>query len=74
MTRSFNPLFANEVIECVSEGRNPTVDELFRLAQRIWQESASERSAFSWDQLAPSHPERLCSLRAAMAAASGTEA
>lgn len=72
MTRSFTPLFAHEVIECVSEGRDPTVQELFRLAERIWQESAVERPAFAWGRLAPSDPERLCSLRAAIAAAAGT--
>ena len=74
MTRSFNPLFAHEVIECVSEGREPTMHELFRLAERIWQESAVERPAFAWGALPPADPERQCSLRAAMAAAMGTEA
>lgn len=48
MTQIFNPRFAHEVIECVSEGRDPTVQELFRLAERIWQESAVERPAFAW--------------------------
>lgn len=72
MTRSFNPLFAHEVIECVSEGRSPTTPELFRLAERIWREGAAERSAFAWGQLASSDPERLCSLRAAVAAAVGS--
>jgi hypothetical protein len=72
VTRSCNRLFAHEVIECVSEGREPTVHELFRLAERIWQDSGSMRSAFAWDQLPTSDPERLCSLRAAMAAAVGT--
>ena len=72
MTRSCNSLFAHEVIECVSEGREPTLHELFRLAERIWQECGSERSAFAWDRLPTSDPERLCSLRAAMAAAVGS--
>ena len=72
MTRSHNPLFAHEVIECVSEGRDPTTPELFRLAERIWRDGAAERSVFAWGQLASSDPERLSSLRAAVAAAIGT--
>ena len=72
MTRSCNPLFAHEVVDCVSEGRDLTIAELFRLAERIWLDGAAERSAFAWGQLAPSDPERLSSLRAAVAAAVGT--
>ena len=72
VTRSCSPLFSHEVIECVSEGRDPTVQELFSLAGRIWQDGAAERSAFAWGRLAPSDPERLCALRAAVAASAGT--
>lgn len=74
VTRSCNSLFPHEVIECVSEGRDPTAQELRRLAERIWQESAADRSAFAWGRLAPFDPERLCCLRAAMIAARGSEA
>jgi hypothetical protein len=72
VTRSHNPLFAHEVIECVSEGRSPTTPELFRLAEQIWREATTDRSAFAWGQLASSDPERLFCLRAAVAAAVGT--
>lgn len=66
-----NPLFADEIIECVSEARSPTSQELSRLAERIWEESSAERSAFAWGDLLPSDPERLCALRAAEVATAG---
>ena len=71
MTRSVNPLFANEIIECISEARSPTPQELARLAERIWEESGAERSAFAWSDLSSSDPERMCALRAAAVAAAG---
>jgi hypothetical protein len=74
VTRSVNSLFAHEVIECVSEGREPTVHELFCLAERIWQESNAHRPAFAWGTLAPTDPDRVGSLRAALAATMGTDA
>jgi hypothetical protein len=70
-TRSVNPLFADEMIECVREARSPTSEELFRLAERIWKESSAERSAFAWGDLPLSNPERQCALRAAAIAAAG---
>jgi hypothetical protein len=72
VTRSVNPLFADEIIECVSEPRSPTVQELSRLAKRMWEESGAERSAFAWGDLLPSNPEGLCALRAAAVATTGT--
>ncbi|MDG5972964.1 hypothetical protein JAGODDHD_03734 (plasmid) [Sphingomonas paucimobilis] len=34
--RSINPLFEDAVIDCVATDREPTVQELFHVAQRIW--------------------------------------
>lgn len=65
MTCSINALFADEVIDCVSENRNPTVEEVTSVARRIWSDGASGRSAFSWDRLPETSLERLASLRAA---------
>lgn len=35
MTVSNSPLFANEVVDCVGEGRDPSIQELFIVAERI---------------------------------------
>ncbi|MDB5684884.1 MAG: hypothetical protein JWM75_2582 [Sphingomonas bacterium] len=65
MTLSLSAIFASEVVDCMSEGRDPTVRELFSVAVRIWSESAAERSAFAWGTLSETAPERLAALNAA---------
>ena len=48
VARSISSLSADEMIEGVSETRASTVQDLFRLAERIWAESGTERPAFAW--------------------------
>ncbi|MFT6570626.1 MAG: hypothetical protein ACJAWY_002347, partial [Sphingomonas echinoides] len=62
MTASLNALFSTEVVDCVSEARSPSVQELFVVAQRIWSEGAPDRSAFSWGRLDPVSADRIFAL------------
>lgn len=62
-----------QLVDCIATGRDPTIDELFTQAERIWRESATERPAFAWARLAPASAERVGALRAAQAALSGAE-
>lgn len=64
MTVPLSALFAREAVACMSEGRDPTVRELFVVAQRIWVDGADRRSAFAWGWLPAASPDRLASLRA----------
>jgi len=50
------------------------LQELFRVAQRIWSDGAADRSAFRWGRLAPTDTEKLLALRAAHIALSGSVA
>ncbi|SFN85264.1 hypothetical protein [Sphingomonas sp. OK281] len=72
MSRSTSPLFVDAVIDCMGEGRAPTLEELLLVAQRIWSDGAASRSAFSWNSLSVSSPDRLCSMRAADLALHGS--
>ena len=71
--RSINALFDDAVIDCVASDRAPTIREIFHVAERIWTDGASDRSAFSWDRLAPTDPAKLMSLRAAQMALLGSD-
>lgn len=64
---------APEVIDCIAEGRDPSVDELFRVAGQIWTDIRGPRSAFAWGELTHDSSERLLSLRAAQAALAGNK-
>ena len=64
---------AVEVIACIAEARDPTVGELFNVAQRIWRDVRGERSAFAWGELERDGPERLFYLQVAHAALRGTD-
>ena len=67
---AFNPLFAAEVVDCVAEGRAPTVQELFAVAERI-RHDAGMRPFFGRDGVSSSEEE--CFLvRAAHAALCGS--
>lgn len=65
-------LFAPEVIDCVSHGREPTVGELFHVAERMWTEGTGKQSVFTWGELPPRSDERVAYLRAAQAALCGS--
>ncbi len=69
MTLSASPMIISEVIDCMSEDREPSVQDLFRVAERIWSEGAPNRSAFAWGSLPAA--ERVQSLRAAQLALRG---
>ena len=71
MAVSINPLFKSEVVECMSEGRSPTIRELYDVAERIWSDGGADRSAFAWDSLP--RTDSLPSLRAAHLALCGNE-
>lgn len=72
MTISISPLMPEEVIDCMASGRDPTVQELFAIAERIWTDGAAGRSAFSWGRLPPDSGARLNALRGAHLALSGS--
>lgn len=71
MSRSTSPLFVDAVINCMGEGRAPTPEEIMIVAQRIWSDGAAFGSAFSWNSLSVSSPDRLGSMRAASIALHG---
>lgn len=71
MTMSTSPLMPEQIIECISTGRDPTVQELFEVAERIWTDGATGRSAFGWGRLSPDCDDRLVALRGAQLALSG---
>ena len=52
MTMSNSPLMPDEIIECMGTGRNPTVQELYAVAERIWTDGSAGRSALSWGRKA----------------------
>lgn len=72
MTVSMNPLFLNEVVDCMAEGKHPTADELLIVAERIWSDGGAERSAFAWGKLGVTEPERVRAMRSAELALCGT--
>jgi len=61
-----------EIVSCLSEGREPSVEELFRVAERIQADCRGEHSAFSLGRLNDDAYTRLASLRVAHAALCGT--
>ena len=71
--KSINSLFENAVIDCIATGRGPSITELVIVAERIWVDGASDRSAFRWGCLPPTHSEKLFALRAAQVALLGSE-
>jgi hypothetical protein len=73
MSRSTSPLFVDAVIDCMGGGRAPTPEEMMIVAQRIWSDGAASRSAFSWNSLSVSSPDRLGSMLAAGLALHGSQ-
>jgi hypothetical protein len=67
-----HPTIAPEIIACISEGREPTVVELGRVADRIDSDLHSGRSVFAWDRDAIA-ARRMTSMRVALAALAGTD-
>ena len=73
MTVSSCPFVANELVACMSTARPRTVQELFALAERMWVEGATCRSALSWNNLASDASDRVLAQPGAQAALIGTE-
>lgn len=71
MTTSATPLMPDQLVDCLANGRDPTVQELFTIAERIWTDGGAGRSAFSWGRLQPGSGDRLNALRGAHQALSG---
>ena len=71
MTLSTSPLMPDQVVECISTGRDPTLQELFEVAERMWTDGAAGRSAFGWGRLPPDSSDRLTALHGAQLALSG---
>jgi hypothetical protein len=63
----------SEIIECMSAGRQPSVDELFRVAKRIRADFEGQRSAFARARPLGEKEAPLLCLRAAHAALCGTD-
>ena len=72
MSASTSLLIPDQLVSCIATGREPTVHELFAVAERMWIDGAAERSAFAWDRLAPDAGERLTALRNAQLALTGS--
>jgi hypothetical protein len=64
-------LIAHPVIDCIAADRNPTLHELYHVAERIWADVGATTSSLSWSELPVNGVERLALLRAAKAALSG---
>ncbi|MHA6717872.1 hypothetical protein ACX40Y_00335 [Sphingomonas sp. RS6] len=65
-------MIAPEVIDCIANGRQPRVDELYRVAGHIWADLHPGESAFSWGDASDNSSERLITLRVAQAALVGS--
>ena len=72
MTHSVAPLIADQLVGCIANDRDPTVGELFAVAERLWTEGSAGRSAFAWGRLPPDSIARPIALRAAQLALSGS--
>jgi hypothetical protein len=70
VTESVGPV-AEEVVACMTDGRDPTVTDLLHVAERIWDDIHGTKSAFAWGELHADSSERLLCLRAAQAALRG---
>ena len=66
-------LISDQLVDCIANDRDPTVHELFALAERIWTDAAGLKSAFTWDRLPRDTGDRLFALRAAQLALRGSK-
>ena len=73
MPTSMSQLIPDQLVDCIAAGREPTVRELFAVAEWMWIDGAAERSVFAWDQLASDASERLIALRGAQLALAGSD-
>ena len=72
MTHSVSPVIPDQLVDCIANDRDPTVQELFALAERMWTDASGTRSAFAWGGLSPVSSDRLLALRSAQLALSGS--
>ena len=73
MTHSVSPFIPDQLVDCIANDRDPTVRELFALAERMWTDASGARSAFAWGGLPPASTDRLVALRSAQLALSGSD-
>lgn len=71
ITGAGSPLFHHAIIDCIGKACDPTTETLLAVAARIWMDSASDRSAFDWDQLSARSVARCTAVRAAQLALYG---
>ena len=72
MTTFAKSMVSNELADCVSSGRAPTIGELFQQAESMWIVGAVGRSALEWRRLAPDSQARALALRSAHLALVGS--
>jgi hypothetical protein len=60
-----------ELIDCIAEGRPPSDEELFRVADHIRKDMSGSRAAFSWGAADAGGSQAELTLRAAQAALFG---
>ena len=64
---------APEIVDCIGQGRSPSVQELVRVADHILSDMQGARSAFTWGNQHENSIERVRSLKAAHAALMGSD-
>lgn len=62
---------APEVVACMQQARSPSTEEVARVAEAVWRDMTTGRSAFAWGDLTEDSSERLISMRVAGAALGG---
>lgn len=70
---SASPLVPDQLVDCVSTGRSPTVADLDNVAARMWCDGAANRSAFSWGELSPTATDRIVAMRSVAVALQGSD-
>jgi len=60
------------LIDCVATGRDPTLQELLDVAERIWRETGQSRSAFAWRDVPSAADARAQAIRLALTALRGS--
>lgn len=59
------------VLACISDDRKPSVTEILKVAEKIWNESVGLASGIPWQTLPPRSPRRIRFLLAASVALNG---
>jgi hypothetical protein len=65
MMRTGPATIAREIINCIADGREPSVNELLDVAERILADVQGHASAFAWGSATTDGSARLLSVKAA---------